>query len=518
MTPSQHRTERALARLTPDRQPPPSLPAIGDVLGGKYRIDRLIGAGGMGSVFAAHHTLLDEMVAIKIVAFEVTQSGELSARFLLEARASARVKSEHVARVLDVDMLEGGLPYLVMELLDGMDFAEKIAREGAMPVQQAVDAVLQALDGLSHAHAAGIIHRDIKPSNLFLANQPDGTVLVKVLDFGISKSTLSRDGRRLEGLTGDDRSLGSPGYMSPEQMRDSAKVDVRADIFAVGAVLYEILAGRPAWEAETIHGLFAAMLETSPVPLSRRIVGFSLELESIVLKCLRKDPAHRYQNVAELAQALAPFGSSTPNIAAVREPAAAAKHPAMSVVTMPEGVPFETRRSERSRRGSLTVGLGAVGVVVAILGGIALGVSPHPAAVTTVAPAGSGERESEVAATIRRGLLSLLSTATIDRRAEPRGGKAAELRADKEAELGGDKEAELRGEQRAEVRSQPSAGTHASIAAQAPTSLTLDAPGLVVVKDTPAVPSVAPSVHAVKPVGASTFRGVRRPRVLDSPD
>jgi serine/threonine-protein kinase len=295
------------ASATVTAAPRAGLPAVGDHVLGKYRIERVLGTGGMGTVYAAHHGMLDELVAIKVIAPEVASSTDLSARFLMEARATARLRSDHVARIIDVDALDDGLLFIVMELLDGSDLAELLDARGALPIDTSVAWILEALEGLAHAHAAGISHRDIKPSNLFLAAQPDGRSIVKLLDFGVAKSTTTRRGERVATLTGEQRVLGSPGYMSPEQMRDSSKVDARADLFAIGAVLYEMLTGCQAWEGETFNALFAAILETEPLPLR----GFRPEiphaLEAIVLRCLKKDPNERFASAAELAAALVPF-------------------------------------------------------------------------------------------------------------------------------------------------------------------------------------------------------------------
>jgi serine/threonine-protein kinase len=287
-----------------------ALPEVDDTIQGKYRIDRVIGHGGMGTVYAAHHLVLDEMVAIKVIAPEIARSADLSARFLMEARAAARLKSAHVARVLDADMREDGLLFIVMELLEGRDLADTIAADGPMTLVDAADVMLEALEGLAHAHAAGLVHRDLKPSNLFLAEQADGSRVVKVLDFGISKSTLGRFGEKLVTLTNQGKLLGSPGYMSPEQMRDSSKVDVRSDVWSMGTVFFELLTGDRPWEGESPSAVFAAVLETEPrsVQLYRR--DLPTAIDDIIRRCLRKPVDDRYPSVGELARALAPYASA----------------------------------------------------------------------------------------------------------------------------------------------------------------------------------------------------------------
>jgi serine/threonine-protein kinase len=286
------------------------LPEVGDSIQSKYRIDRVIGNGGMGTVYAAHHLVLDETVAIKVIAPEIARSADLSARFLLEARAAARLKSAHVARVLDADMLDDGLLFIVMELLEGRDLSDVIGADGPMPLVDAADIMLEALEGLAHAHAAGLVHRDLKPSNLFLAEQADGSAVVKVLDFGISKSTLGRFGEKLVTLTNAGKLLGSPGYMSPEQMRDSSKVDVRSDVWSMGTVFFEMLTSVRPWEGESASAVFAAVLETEPSSVQKYRRDVPSAVDEIVRKCLRKNVDERYANVGELARALAPYASA----------------------------------------------------------------------------------------------------------------------------------------------------------------------------------------------------------------
>ena len=209
----------------------PQLPSPGDVLAGKYRIERLIGQGGMGAVFAAEHMLLNQRVAVKLLLGELVTSGEAQARFMNEARAAARIHGEHVARVLDIGQLPTGAPYMVLEYLEGADLAQIRQRRGTLTVPEVADYMLQALDALAQAHAAGIVHRDLKPANLFLAKRHDGTNVVKVLDFGISKN-LTPFGSSPQGMTNTRAILGSPEYMSPEQLRTPRSVDARTDIWS----------------------------------------------------------------------------------------------------------------------------------------------------------------------------------------------------------------------------------------------------------------------------------------------
>jgi serine/threonine protein kinase len=285
-------------------------PKLGDVLAGKYRLDSVVGEGGMGTVFAAHHTVLDQKVAVKVLAPELAQSREIAERFLHEARAAAKLQSEHVARVMDAGTAESGLPFFVMECLEGFDLGE-LQRIGGppLPAEEVADYALQALEGLAHAHHAGIIHRDIKPGNLFLATRAGAPSVIKVLDFGISKATTGRAGREFRTLTGGHQVIGSPGYMSPEQVRDSSNVDARTDIWSLGVVMYELLTARPAFEGEGPIKIFAAILDQGPSSVRSLRADIPEGLDTIVMCCLERDREKRFRDVSELARALAPYGS-----------------------------------------------------------------------------------------------------------------------------------------------------------------------------------------------------------------
>jgi eukaryotic-like serine/threonine-protein kinase len=280
----------------------------GDILAGKYRVEKVLGVGGMGVVVAAMHTELDERVALKFLLPSAAQNPAVVARFSREAKAAAKIKSQHVARVIDVGTLENGTPYIVMEYLDGIDLSDLLTRDTRLPVSDAVDYVLQAGEAIAEAHAAGFVHRDLKPANLFLANQSDGTAIVKVLDFGISKAVLADEPAAANGaLTRTTDIFGSPMYMSPEQLKSSRDVDARADIWALGVILYELIGGRAPFDRPTVAETFGAILYEKPPSLRKQVPELPEELERVIFHCLEKDLNARTANVGELSKALFPF-------------------------------------------------------------------------------------------------------------------------------------------------------------------------------------------------------------------
>jgi eukaryotic-like serine/threonine-protein kinase len=316
LTQSQPRETFPASGLQPLSQEPLQVPfAVGDVVAGKYEVVGLLGSGGMGYVISARHTELGEMVALKFLRPEALAHEELVERFAREARAAAKIRSEHIANVFDVGVLPDGTPFIVMEYLAGMDLADYLHQQGALPISTAVEYIMQACEALAAAHAHGIVHRDIKPENLFLTQQAQGMSMIKVLDFGISKISLPRGKRD---LVRTQMALGSPVYMSPEQIRRSDQVDARSDIWAVGCVLFELLTGVTAFDEPSLLELSAAILEREPVPLQTLRPDASLELEDVVLRCLAKNPDDRFQNVAELAAALYPFAPRRARISAER--------------------------------------------------------------------------------------------------------------------------------------------------------------------------------------------------------
>jgi eukaryotic-like serine/threonine-protein kinase len=334
-----------------------SLPDVGDLLADKYRIERMIGEGAMGTVFAATDEALGRRVAVKTMRHRPADSPELVARFVNEARAAARIESEHVARIFDVGRTAGGSPFLVLELLNGEDLAQTLASRWPLPVCESTGWILQALEALAEAHSLGIVHRDLKPANLFLARKRDGTSIVKLLDFGISKD--ERSPRLGPAITVTAAMVGSPAYMAPEQLRDARKVDARADIWALGVVLYELVTGALPFNASNVADLCVAILERSPVSVRSHRRDAPPELDDVLRRCLEREPNDRFPDVAALARALVPFGPLGSDAAAER---------VRTILRTPPYASTAVERSKRSRKRRVralavvaaTVSLGAI--------------------------------------------------------------------------------------------------------------------------------------------------------------
>jgi serine/threonine protein kinase len=333
----------------------------GDILAGKYRVENVLGVGGMGMVVAAMHLQLEQRVAIKCMLPEALGNVEATQRFLREARAAVKLRSEHVCRVFDVGTLDNGSPYMVMEHLEGTDLDGVLHQRGAIPVNLAVEYVLQACEAVAEAHALGIVHRDLKPGNLFLTYRPDGTPFVKVLDFGISKAI----GVDLN-VTRTTTVMGSPAYMSPEQMRSTKLVDGRTDIWALGIILYQLVSGKVPFQAETFTEL-CLKVAMDPLPAMPPLpYGTPSGFEAVVRRALEKDQALRFSTVSELAQSLMPYAphrGSMPQLNGSTGPQAQ-NVKGQSTITGANGQVVPRRRT-----GAIAA---AVGVVVA--GGAALAI------------------------------------------------------------------------------------------------------------------------------------------------
>ncbi|MEO8901314.1 MAG: serine/threonine-protein kinase, partial [Polyangiaceae bacterium] len=282
----------------------------GQILAGKYRVERILGSGGMGFVVAAWHLELEQRVAVKFLHPLAMERSDTAERFRREARSAAKIRSEHVARVIDVGIMDGGVPYMVMEYLEGHDLADELQKYGMLPIDESIDFVLQAIEALAEAHAAGIVHRDLKPANLFIATRADGTRIVKVLDFGISKSLLGGSVAEMS-LTRTSTLIGSPLYMSPEQMRSAKDVDTRTDIWSLGVILYEMITGCSPYTGDSIPALCASLLSDTPPSMRSLRAEVPEALEGIVMHCLAKSRDDRFGTVSELARALAPYGNAS---------------------------------------------------------------------------------------------------------------------------------------------------------------------------------------------------------------
>ncbi len=371
----------------------------GDVVAEKYVVERLLGSGGMGSVYSARHVALEQLVAIKFLAKGVLPDEEAYARFRLEAKAVVRLKSDHVAKVYDVGVHGDDLPFIVMEHLDGEDLSSMTKARGLLPVAAASEYAMQACEALAEAHALGIVHRDVKPANLFVTRSASGWPLVKVLDFGVSKTTTADGGFD---VTRTAAMLGSPKFMSPEQMEDPRGVDARTDVWSLGVCLYRMLAGRGPFEAETLARLCQLVIHEQPPTLRTLRADLPPAYEHIVEKCMEKDRAHRFADVAQLAGALAPFAldpeqarERVTRIAAmlgVPIPAFGPPAPRATPSSGPmrstfDGGAWATTHGQPPRKRSFVLGA-AVGVAVgalAIVGVVALRSRPPPPPLPVVA-------------------------------------------------------------------------------------------------------------------------------------
>jgi serine/threonine-protein kinase len=301
---------------------------VGSVIGGRFRVDQFLGFGGMGLVVAATHLELGHRVAIKFLRNEMAANPTVVERFLREARAAVQLRTEHVCRVSDVGHTDSGAPYMVMELLEGNDLGKVVAKQ-PLPMTVAAEYLLQACVGIAEAHATGIVHRDLKPANLFVTRRPGGGPLIKVLDFGIAKALSEASSQ----LTHSSSMLGSPAYISPEQLHSARDVDARADIWSLGATLYQLLSARLPFARPNVTEMAVRILTEAPDPLD-----IDPALRAVVMRCLEKQPAQRYADVAALAADLAPFGG--PSGRAYATLVTSVLRGAGGTMAAPAGLPF----------------------------------------------------------------------------------------------------------------------------------------------------------------------------------
>jgi serine/threonine-protein kinase len=294
-----------MARERHSSPPLAGLPPVGELIAAKYRLERYMRAGRMGVVASAVRVDGGDLVAIKFLRPELSEQERAVERFLREARTARTVLSEHICRVVDVGRLEEGTPFMVMEHVDGIDLHELLRRDGPLPIDDAVDYTLQAAEAIAEAHSLGVVHRDLKTSNLLLGARPDGSPVVKVIDFGVAK--LLEDADTQNRITRTGKIVGTPVYWSPEQIRDSRDVDGRTDVWGLGGVLYELLAGRPPFHAKGMMALVAKIIGDRQAPVTTTRSDIPTELAEVVDRCLEKDRTLRYPTISAVAQALARF-------------------------------------------------------------------------------------------------------------------------------------------------------------------------------------------------------------------
>jgi serine/threonine-protein kinase len=367
---------------------------VGDLVAEKYRVERVLGAGAMGVVLAARHEQLGTLVAVKVMAESCAGDAVLAGRFLREARAAAKLQSDHAARVLDVGSLPSGLPYMVLEYLDGADLSQVLSRGGRLEIPVACDYVLQACEAVAEAHGRGIVHRDLKPDNLYVTNRHGNEPLVKVLDFGVSKVLTAAEGA----LTSTGVTVGSPIYMAPEQMRSARTADARCDVWALGVVLYELLTERCPFEADSLPDLCLKVERDPPRPLRELRPQVPEALVAVIERCLEKRPADRFANAAELATALEPFAGPASARLGLAARTALGKSPvvvttASEAPTLPPPVATPAAASPRGSSRAAPALIAGIAMVALVLGWagsrasrsapvtLAAAEAPHPAAV-----------------------------------------------------------------------------------------------------------------------------------------
>jgi len=370
---------------------------VGEVVGEKYRLVRLLGEGGMGSVYEARHDVIGRRFAVKFLHAELAGHPEILARFRREAQAAGSLENENIAAVTDFGSSPDGAPYIVMEFLEGEDLAKTLARNGPLPISRSAHILIQVCRGLTAAHARGIVHRDLKPENLLLQQRGDGGDLVKILDFGIAK--LKSTEHRPEAATRTGITLGTPYYMPPEQARGQKELDERADIYALGVILFELLSGQKPHNGENYNAILYSILMGSAPRIEQFRPDLPPELAAVVHRAMASEANQRYQSVSELAQALAPFTgramTPAPTIASAAIMMTGPGVPAQSHRSISSGntrspVAFTPNPSlalplpERSRVG-LWVGLGVALLVAAGIGTFMMTGAPATAPSATAA-------------------------------------------------------------------------------------------------------------------------------------
>jgi serine/threonine-protein kinase len=375
-------------------QPESPLPvAPGQIVGGKWRIVRLIGRGGMGAVYEAQNTAIGKRAALKFVDAEFARNPEIAARFQREAEAASLVESAHIVHVFDSGTSDDGIPYIVMELLRGEDLRTRLRRFGRLPPQEAAHIVAQTLRGLIRAHEAGIVHRDLKPDNIFLVDRDDDPLFAKIVDFGISKVTRRpTEGVGTGTLTRQGVVLGTPFYMSPEQAQALPDVDERTDLWALGAILFECLAGKPPFAGDAYEQIIVAICTADAPDLMAIDPSIPASLAAVAHRALTRDRAKRFGSAKEMLEALQAGGFVPVSLSGV----ASRPEPTASPTAAVAAVAGRTRTSwttgEAAPRGARVrkQGLFALGAVI-MLGGFVLTLAllrgrPPPAARPRPAP------------------------------------------------------------------------------------------------------------------------------------
>jgi eukaryotic-like serine/threonine-protein kinase len=380
---------------------------LGEIVGGKYRVVRFLAAGGMGVVYEALHTVVRRRFAVKFLRPDLAEKRESLARFQREAEAAGALESENLTAAVDFGIAVDGSPFIVMEYLSGESVESLLVREGRVPLGRAADLVVQACRGIQAAHASGIVHRDLKPQNLFVCRREDGTDLLKVLDFGIAKLEAA-DQKSAATLTGTV--LGTPAYMSPEQARGEKTVDHRADVYALGAILYELVSGKKPHPGDSHNAILHHIATQPAVPFDSIEPDQPAELGRAISRALSSDPAERFETAELFGQAILGFAkrdvwpevkSAVSNAgiedSAPTELAGDARERAKAPTNEIQAAPSRRSSAPRASAGrAIALGLGGAGVLAVLwlaFGGaretpdsVVESRAPAPAPIEVVAP------------------------------------------------------------------------------------------------------------------------------------